>query len=144
METLSKLKAAELYRKYFWDYLRADEIDSQAVAEIVFDSMVNIGVWSVNMLQEVLNEMGHSLVVDGKLGPKTLAAINTTPAKQLCANYAQARREYYQGLNNQTFLKGWLARVDKFDCTKAQGGSGGALAALAAMAAFLYYKRATV
>lgn len=70
----------EFYRTNFWDVMRLDgvaEEDEELVFQ-VFDMGVNAGVGdAVRMLQRCLNWLGSrpELVVDGRIGPKTLAAV---------------------------------------------------------------------
>ena len=73
----------EFYEAHYWDRLRLDEFDDQEIAEEMFDTAVNMGVGRAGrFLQESLNYLNrneslfYDLVVDGKIGPATLAALN--------------------------------------------------------------------
>lgn len=69
-------RVAEFYRVRFWDTLHCAAIGQQALASLLFDSGVNLGVaTATRLLQRALNflkQPGDLLTVDGKLGPRTL------------------------------------------------------------------------
>jgi len=74
---------AVFYKQHFWDVNRLDEVRSQAVAEEMFDTGVNMGVRrAASFLQEGLNylnrneQMYKNLVVDGFIGPLTLRVLD--------------------------------------------------------------------
>ena len=55
--------------------------------------------------------------IDGKVGPKTLAALNSWDPKELFEALKQERVEYFNRIctvtpSNKAFLKGWLRRLD--------------------------------
>src|SRR5690606_16112370 len=52
-------------------------------------------------------------VVDGEIGPNTLAAVGARPPLEVVADYATLRRQRYRSLAHfWRFGRGWLARVD--------------------------------
>ena len=72
----------------------------------VVDFYYNSGSHAIRTVQEVLG-----LTVDGQLGPKTIAAINSAPKEKLAA-YLDARLAFMKSLSTwPTFGKGWAARV---------------------------------
>lgn len=99
------------YNENFWQPIRADEITSQAVAEGLFGQHVNMGANAIKLMQQCLE-----LVADGKVGPKTIAAINATPEETLLMRYALANVARYHaiGMKDKTqrkFWPGWLTRA---------------------------------
>ena len=81
--SLTIADAAAIYRKDYWTY---DSVQSQAVAEKVFDMAVNMGPNEAHsLLQRSLNYFGKKLTEDGKFGPSTLAAVNTVDSEKLLA-----------------------------------------------------------
>lgn len=54
MMAITKTRAAELYRVYFWNAQRASEINSQAIANTIIDHQVNAGN-GVLVAQKLLN-----------------------------------------------------------------------------------------
>jgi len=116
MKTLSVQTAGDIYRRDYWNKINASQINSQAVANILADHAVNAGPKTAGkMVQRILNaQFNSSLVVDGIVGRKTLAAINAQDPETLFNSIKQERQHYYNSLGNLTFLSGWLKRLNSF------------------------------
>lgn len=65
-------------KPHYWDRCKADTIKSQDVANILVDWVWASGIWGIKYTQEIL-----SLNMDGVVGPKTIAAINTADPEEL-------------------------------------------------------------
>lgn len=77
------MEAEELYRTHFW-LPRYSQIQSQSVATKLFDDAVNQGPGTAHkMLQQALCSIGSIVVIDGRFGPATLAAVNAVPEAML-------------------------------------------------------------
>lgn len=122
--------AKTFYREQFWRPVYGDQISDQSIANKVFDTAVNQGTGtSIQYLQESLNLLNRNqrnygdIVVDRKMGPKTLAAFNqflklekAQPDYLLkLLNLMQANR-YVEIMKRdptqQKFARGWLNRVN--------------------------------
>ena len=109
--------AAEYVYRAWWLPLRLDKIPHHGVARKVLDICFNVGpVTGAKLLQRSLNKEGATLVEDGKIGIKTLAAIERANPIHLVDRLRQIQREHYQGLVHRNprlkkFLKGWLNRA---------------------------------
>jgi lysozyme family protein len=116
MKALTKATALQIYRKNYWDAMRASEIVSQSVANLFVDFGVNSGPSvAVREMQEVLNDVfGKSLKEDGEIGPKTLQAINSVNSELLFEAYKKKRLDFYKALNQPTFYNGWVNRLKSF------------------------------
>lgn len=121
LKALTDAQAAKIYKPLYWDVVRGDEIELQALADIVFDFQVNAGGAASKLLQRVLNDLGAApaLEVDGAVGPGTMAALNKADPKAVYRAYKQGRIDYYQDLVKRRpplgkFLNGWLKRVNSF------------------------------
>lgn len=118
VKNLRKDQAKLIYKRLFWDTLKADEIKSQSVAEILFDFAVNSGVGvAARAIQKIVGA-----AQDGNIGPKTLAEINKKDAKQLFEEIKTFRKQFYARIiaNNpklKTFEKGWNNRINSFKFT---------------------------
>lgn len=113
---LSTIEDAErIAKKKYWDPIKGDLINSQSVAEFMFDWGYNSGPSvPVKKVQAILGT-----TVDGEIGPKTLALLNATPAKTLFDKLKASREAFYKAIvaNNPSqakFLKGWLNRNNSF------------------------------
>lgn len=87
----------------------------------VFDMYVNAGGNAIRILQRLLIAFGQDLVVDGVLGPQSLAAaaaVYRDASDHLVDAYGIARRNYYLRLADKR------PRLRKFARTRA-GGKGG-------------------
>ena len=87
----------------------------------LFDTAVNVGVKQASkFLQSALNRLGAesatSLEIDGKIGPKTLAALCGQDEDIVLMLYAEEQARFYENLaarrpEQVKFLKGWLGRA---------------------------------
>ena len=115
--TIDQAKA--IYQRDFWTPLLLDQVNSQPVATKVLDTAVLIGRGrAVKFLQRaVQNAGGGIVVVDGAMGPHTLAAVNSSSPDLLLSAYRQLLVTYYEGLveevpTDEKYLKGWLNRAN--------------------------------
>jgi len=121
--------AKTIYKKGYWDVVKADNLPDP-LDLIIFDMAVNHGPnTAVKILQQSLNSIlkaGNSLVVDGIIGPKTLAAVKDVVSmdhnmwlqpnslvRYLCIDVLMNRVELYTSIitNNKSqerFFKGWI------------------------------------
>ena len=108
-----------IYREHFWLPLRCNLLNSQNIANELFDTAVNIGLHkAVVILQQSINMLRGDddvppLTEDGRIGPLTLKSANEFDNESLekalfnFMNYMQAAR--YISLHNRVFLRGWFA-----------------------------------
>lgn len=106
--------AKKVYKLRFWDVMKGDQFENQQVADIVFDGFVNMGVNGIKMLQRALY-----LEDDGRVGNKTLNAVNLSDPKATFNKVKELRIKYYNDLaerkpSMKVFLKGWLNRINAF------------------------------
>jgi lysozyme family protein len=100
------------YHKYFWEAIKGDAINSQALAGKFFDVSVNISCYrAIRRIQTALNSLGAGLVVDGVMGDITLSKINDSDCEVLLHEFRNEVAEYYAKLNDQVHIKGWLRRL---------------------------------
>jgi lysozyme family protein len=118
IKNLTVDQAKELYKKYFWDPYPYHEIADQKVATKSFDMAVNMGaIQAHKLIQRAVANCGLEITIDGQLGPKSVALINSIPAPQMLSSIVQRQRNFYIALATQkpslaVFLKGWLRRAD--------------------------------
>lgn len=106
MKDLSRSTAKSIYRKLYWDAVKADQLP-EVVRFDVFDGAVNSGVsQSAMWLQRAAG-----VVDDGVIGPKTIAA-STAAGPVITARYNGHRLEYMTDLKTwPSFGKGWARRI---------------------------------
>jgi lysozyme family protein len=96
LKRLTSNDAKAIYKKLYWDAIRADQINSQSIAELLFDFAVNSGVRrAAQLVQHLVN-----VKADGAIGPVTIAAINSANQAQLNNNLIKWRLWYYQFIAN--------------------------------------------
>lgn len=134
MRDLSVEKAVEIAKRAYWDVIRGDDIAaiSEAIALEVFDTDFNMwvdksgGRASIYFLQRQLNALNkgqayyRDLIVDGKIGNKTLEALEAYFARrgqegelvllrglnsEQCCDY---RRQTESNELKEDFYYGWL------------------------------------
>ena len=115
MKNILRGTAIQIYKAWFWNKMKGDYIASQSVANILIDHGVNAGTSRAGkMVQQILNDtFGKSLLVDGVIGNKTIAEINSVNPQSLFNEIKQERTAHYYALGG-TFLTGWLKRLKQF------------------------------
>lgn len=113
---LTRAEAADIYKHYYWDAVKGDELPS-GVDLMVADMAVNSGtVRASKMLQKIVNAKE-----DGIIGPATLAKVNGIGSNILIHKAFLQRRESYFQIsaikNNIKFYKGWINRLNHIYAT---------------------------
>ena len=98
LKALTNDQASIIYKKRYWDKIKADEINNGSIAYMLYDFNVNAGANACKELQRALNDLGNKVDVDGAIGKQTIEAINKTDAKELFDTFKQRRLDYYQDL----------------------------------------------
>jgi len=112
---ITRERAAEIYRRYWWQPLMLGAITDQRIAEALLVTAVNVGAERcVRWWQQALNAAGEALRVDGRMGPRTLAATNRRGRAALGAFRATVER-FYRALAAREryarYARGWERRV---------------------------------
>jgi len=104
---------SKFYKQNFWDVNKLDQINDQQIANTVYDFGVNSGTpRAAKFLQQALG-----LEQDGKIGPKTLAAVNSIPPKITHNKYNSLREAAYRSWDKgdqAQFLRSWLSRLKPY------------------------------
>lgn len=133
VKLLTKDDFEKFFKAHYWDhYWKADNIKNQSVANILVDWCYNSGAWGVKIPQGILG-----VTVDGKVGPKTLAAVNSQNQAEFFQKVWQARSDFYYNIvkksiaeytkkypaatmqdllkkTQKRFLRGWLNRLNDY------------------------------
>lgn len=102
----------DFYEKKFWNPIKATDIQSQLVAESIFDFGVNAGVkTSAKLAQKVVG-----VVQDGWVGPITLRALNSFNKKHFLSAFTVEKiRRYVEIIKlrpvMKKYLHGWIRRA---------------------------------
>lgn len=128
VQRLTRAQAVDIFIRHYFERPLIAELPGGLHAT-VFDMYVNAGANAVRILQRLLCEMGHSVAVDGALGPQSLkathAAYNQAPQAMVDA-YGIARRNYYFRIADRRPASrkyartraggkgGWIKRAEEF------------------------------
>jgi lysozyme family protein len=107
MRALTPADVEPLYKKKYWDVVRADELPS-GIDYLVFDMGVNAGPGrSIKLMQTALG-----VPADGGFGPMTMAAVQAANPVELIEKFSQEKEAFYRSLDTFTvYGTGWLNRV---------------------------------
>lgn len=100
----------DFYRTEYWNAIKGDSIQSQRVAEAVFSQFVNMDTNAIKLAQTVVGT-----IADGKLGSKTLYALNAMDEDRFLMMFCIANIARYHaiGMKDKTqrkFWPGWIKR----------------------------------
>lgn len=107
MRMLTRETAKDIYRKCYWDMVRAEQMPAQLRFSL-FDAAVNSGVaQATRWLQRAL-DVGE----DGVMGPLTIEAAQRSDGLRLAVRLNAERLEFMTGLPTWgMFSRGWARRV---------------------------------
>lgn len=102
----------DILKTMYWDKWKADEINSQSVANILVDWVWASGGYGIKLPQKILK-----VEIDGIVGPVTLQAVNSWDAKELFDAIKAERVAYIDRIckarpQNERFRNGWLNRIN--------------------------------
>jgi lysozyme family protein len=128
VQRLTRAQAVDIFIRHYFERPLIAELPAGLHAT-VFDMYVNAGANAVRILQRLLCEMGHSVAVDGALGPQSIKATHAayTQAPQAMVDaYGIARRNYYLRIADRRPASrkyartraggkgGWIKRAEDF------------------------------
>lgn len=101
-----------IMKPHYWDKWKADQIQSQKIANILVDWVWGSGSYGIKIPQRILG-----VKPDGIVGPITLAAINAEDPDVLFAKIYQERLDYIERICvsrplNRKFRRGWINRLE--------------------------------
>lgn len=115
VKNMAKEEATLIYKTWWWDAMKLDQVNDQIVATVLFDQAVNRGVPTVvRLLQSALQ-----VKVDGVIGAGTLAALNAVSATKMVMTIAKRCQLSYVSICQKdptqlANLGGWISRSQKY------------------------------
>ncbi len=128
VRSLTRDQAEALFVKHYFNKPRIDLLPDLLHAT-VFDMYVNAGSNAVKILQRLLRDMGHEIIVDGLIGANTAQAAHRAAKdahQHIVDAFGIARRNYYFRLadrrpSSRKFARtiaglkgGWIRRAEEF------------------------------
>ena len=100
-----------IFKTMYWDKCRADEINSQAVANLIVDWYWMSGTKAIKYVQRLIGA-----TEDGIVGKQTLARLNAKGEGLVLPIY-NYRKDFYHRIEanrptQKRFLRGWLNRLN--------------------------------
>lgn len=108
MRALDRDTAREIYRKFYWDALRCDDMPG-GIDLALFDCGVNQGTGRAARLLQTALKTG----IDGIIGSVTMRAVNSADPVALLSEFMALRMRAYGRLSRlfRTFGLGWSRRL---------------------------------
>ena len=120
VKDLTSEQIDQIYKELFFENHQIDKIENDRIAYAIYDMgvMSNFGN-VIKTVQKTLNDvMGRRLTVDGRIGPNTLAALNSIPDDKVddfMDKLKENRLEYLQGLDTwDKYGRGWTNRTNRY------------------------------
>lgn len=120
IRNLSIERAAAIYERDFWGASRCSEWRSQIIANEYFDYAVNLGQGTAaRIIQRAINYAGYPLrriPVDGKIGPATVARLNSIDQDLVYVNLIGLTHNRYVQVvdanpDKERYMKTWTRRI---------------------------------
>ena len=112
LKRMTRVQWGVIFKKFYWDKWKADDIKDQNVANILVDWIWCSGSYGIKIPQSVLG-----VSVDGIVGSKTIAAINARDGRELFDTIKQERKDFIDRIcqarpQNRKFKNGWMNRIN--------------------------------
>lgn len=119
MKNITKQESELIYKTWYWDKLKLDQLPDQYLANHLFDISLNGINSATKIIQRSINDLGkYKLLVDGVYGPNTQKALSDTlkdgKARELNQALVNRRISFYKSDGNPDFLTGWITRANKY------------------------------
>lgn len=117
LKLITDADAINLMRKNYWNRWKADQINDQAIANMLVDWAWSSGRHAIVIPQQMLG-----VTADGIVGPKTIEALNRTYAptffRQLRARRLRFIDNFIRNVPSQKrFEAGWYRRINAINYT---------------------------
>lgn len=104
-----------IFKKGYWDKMRADEIENQSIADLCVQ--MGWGSGPITAIKKIQKCLG--LTADGVVGPKTLGALNGPNKRSIFNKLWNMRKAWLINIsmlrNNRKFINGWLRRLNDYE-----------------------------
>lgn len=108
-----------IFKQLFWDRVYGDQINSQAVAEVMVDWAwcSGPGAPAKSVQAQLVQNFGSKIAIDGMIGMQTVNAINAVDGQALAEALVKDHLAFVASIPaqddpNDVFLKGWQNRIN--------------------------------
>ena len=120
LRNISPTTVKSIYKEWYWDVNRLDEVKSFPISCAIYDIGVVSGPrTSVRIAQRTLKNLGDQFVIiDGCMGKATLRALNEADEKAFVQDFKKLVDAHFRGIvdrnsSQAVFLRGWLNRSSR-------------------------------
>jgi lysozyme family protein len=120
VKELTKEDAYKVLKKLYWDFFRADDIKNDSLGKFIVDGGLTMGrVLIAKYLQGTI-----CTTIDGKIGDRTINAINLHPNQHyIFQSMYNKRKERYDKIiernpSQEVFRNGWYNRLNAIKFVK--------------------------
>ena len=115
MKDLTIEQFTKILKTLYWDKVQADKIEDQQVAEVIVDFAWGSGIDEVAKMVQGMVKVS----MDGKIGPISLKAINSSDPQSLTNKIVNRRIWFYNEIVLEhpkwsKYLLGWVRRANSF------------------------------
>lgn len=115
LRILNQADVFQIFKKYYWDRWKGDEIKSQDLANILIDWLWLSGTPGIKIPQRLLG-----VSADGIVGPKTIFALNNMPVPEFFYEIKEARLQFIEDIirmnpSQSVFRAGWINRLNSIN-----------------------------
>ena len=112
LKLITDADAINIMRKNYWNRWKADQIQDQAIANMLVD-----WVWSSGRHAIVIPQQMLGVTADGIVGPKTIEALNRTYASAFFKQLKARRLQFIDNIirkdpSQKRFEAGWYRRIN--------------------------------
>jgi lysozyme family protein len=112
LKLITDADAINIMRKNYWNRWKADQINSQAIANTLVDWVWGSGKYAIVIPQQMLG-----VTADGIVGPKTIEALNQTYAPAFFKQLQARRLQFIDNIirknpSQKRFEAGWYRRIN--------------------------------
>lgn len=113
-KSFTKNEAYSIYKKHYWDKYNASMFESQGVAEVLIDQLINAGVGKAYVNIKAF-EAVIGVKQDGYLSVSDIKKANSFKSPEEIINpFVNYRLHYYKGRANAKKYRGWITRAKSF------------------------------
>ena len=121
VETMSLEEAGTIYRERYWTPLGCDKLRQYPIACAMFDAGVLFGIHAsaTSAQQASMFMLPEGLVVDGKIGVKSIAALDLVQPQVFLPGFRHMLRQRVNRIielrpTSERYRDGWNARIDRY------------------------------
>lgn len=117
MKNLSKAEAKSLWKQYFWTKIDGDNVPLDSLAELYIYSTGGGNSGWLHIRQSANKVAGKKLFEEKAvpLSKSQMQTVNKLNGEKMYKEMSKLRQRFFENHPNQTFVKGWLSRLNSIN-----------------------------